>query len=43
MTEPTKLTLRLDASLIGQAKQYAHGHNRSLSQIVADYFARLVA
>lgn len=37
----TKLTLRLDAVLIDQAKTYAHEQDRSLSQLVADYFARL--
>jgi len=34
----TKLTLRLDDSLIQQAKNYAKQHNKSLSKIVADYF-----
>ncbi|MCX5806957.1 MAG: DUF6364 family protein [Proteobacteria bacterium] len=34
----TKLTLRLDDSLIEQAKTYAHEKGRSLSQVVADYF-----
>ena len=38
---PTKLTLRLDADLINRAKSYAHEQDRSLSQLVADYFARL--
>lgn len=37
----TKLTLRLDAVLIEQAKTYAHEQDRSLSQLVADYFAHL--
>lgn len=37
----TKLTLRLDESLIHRAKHYAAGQNRSLSQLVADYFAHL--
>jgi hypothetical protein len=41
MTHPSKLTLRLDSTLIEQAKEYAHQQDRSLSQIVADYFARL--
>lgn len=40
-TTPTKLTLRLDSALIDRAKHYAHGQDRSLSQLVADYFARL--
>ena len=34
----TKLTLRLDESLIHQAKEYAKEHDKSLSQVVADYF-----
>ncbi len=34
----TKLTLRLDESLIQQAKQYAKQHDKSLSQVVSDYF-----
>ena len=38
---PTKLTLRLDEALIQRAKHYAAGQNRSLSQLVADYFAHL--
>ena len=38
---PTKLTLRLDAALINRAKSYAHEQDRSLSQLVADYFAHL--
>ncbi len=43
MTHPTKLTLRLDSGLIESAKAFAHEHQRSLSQLVADYFARLGA
>ena len=35
-SEPTKLTLRLDAALIERAKGYAHEQDRSLSQLVAD-------
>ena len=38
---PTKLTLRLDAALINRAKTYAHEQDRSLSQLVADYFTHL--
>lgn len=38
---PTKLTLRLDEALIHRAKLYAAGQDRSLSQLVADYFAHL--
>jgi hypothetical protein len=34
----TKLTLRLNDSLIGQAKKYARTEGKSVSQIVADYF-----
>jgi plasmid stability protein len=37
----TKLTLRLDESLIKQAKVYAEQHDKSLSQVVADYFRLL--
>ena len=43
MTHPAKLTLRLDSGLIESAKAFAHEHQRSLSQLVADYFARLAA
>ena len=38
---PTKLTLRLDETLIAAAKVYAHAQGRSLSMLVADYFAQL--
>ncbi len=34
----TKLTLRLDESLINQAKKYARREGKSISQIVSDYF-----
>jgi len=34
----TKLTLRLEDSLIQQAKSFAKQHDKSLSQVVADYF-----
>ena len=37
----TKLTLRLEGSLIEQAKQWAKESNVSLSQIVAQLFAQL--
>lgn len=37
----TKLTLRVEDSLIQQAKDYAREHDKSLSQIVADYFKAL--
>lgn len=36
-----KLTLRLDADLIRDAKTYSVESGKSLSQIVADYFALL--
>lgn len=37
----TKLTLRIEDALIGQAKDYARQTGKSLSQIVADFFALL--
>jgi Family of unknown function (DUF6364) len=37
----TKLTLRLDEALIQQAKEYAAKEGRSVSELVAGYFARL--
>lgn len=37
----TKLTLRLDEELIEHAKSYARESGKSLSRIVADYFALL--
>lgn len=37
----TKLTLRLDDELIRNAKSYAADTGKSLSQLVADYFALL--
>ena len=37
----TKLTLRLDGQLIEQAKAYARNRGKSVSQMVADYFAVL--
>jgi Family of unknown function (DUF6364) len=39
----TKLTLRLDEALIQQAKEYAAKEGRSVSELVAGYFARLTA
>jgi hypothetical protein len=39
----TKLTLRLDDQLIGQAKLYAARTGKSVSQIVADYFKLLTS
>lgn len=35
----TKLTLRLDDALIRDAKRYARTSGKSVSQLVADYFA----
>lgn len=37
----TKLTLRMDESLIAAAKDYAAKHGSSVSQMVANYFAAL--
>lgn len=37
----TKLTLRLEDELIHQIKAYAKQQNKSVSQIVADYFKML--
>ena len=37
----TKLTLRLEEQLITQAKSYAARAGKSVSQLVADYFALL--
>ena len=37
----TKLILNLDDSLIEQAKNYAEQHDKSLSQVVTDYFQLL--
>ena len=39
----TKLTLRLDSNLIQSAKLYSKQRGKSLSQIVADYFALLAS
>ena len=39
----TKLTLRLDAALIRRAKAYAKRTGKSVSAVVADYFAALDA
>lgn len=41
LTVQTKLTLRLEEDLIEQAKAYARQSGKSLSQMVADYFAQL--
>lgn len=37
----TKLTLRLEEELIGVAKEFARSKGKSVSRIVADYFALL--
>ena len=37
----TTLTLRLDEDLIQRAKSYAKKRSKSVSQLVADYFALL--
>jgi hypothetical protein len=39
----TKLTLRLDQTVINSAKIYAENNNRSLSKLVEDYFRNLVS
>ncbi len=40
-TGATKLTLRLERELIRRAKVYSKATGKSISQIVADYFAAL--
>ncbi len=39
----TKLTLKLDQSVIQSVKIYAEKNNRSLSKLVEDYFRNLIA
>ena len=39
----TKLTLRLDRELIERAKAYARRTGKSVSEVVADFFAQLEA
>jgi hypothetical protein len=39
----TKLTLKLDQTVINSAKTYAENNNRSLSRLVEDYFRNLVS
>lgn len=39
--EKKKLTIRVDARLIEQAKAYADAHNTSVSQLVEAYFVNL--
>jgi hypothetical protein len=41
MNMETKLTLKLDQSIIEQAKKYAISRKKSLSRIVEDYFKGL--
>lgn len=41
MHESVKLTLRLDKELISFAKHYSEEHGKSVSQMVAEYFALL--
>ena len=38
-----KLTLRMEAELVQNAKTYAAVHGKSLSQLVADYFSELTS
>ena len=38
----TKLTLKLDQSVIKSVKVYAEKNNRSLSKLVEDYFRNLI-
>ena len=39
----TKLTLKLDQSVIQSAKKYAETNNCSLSKLVEDYFKNLIS
>lgn len=39
--EKTKLTLRINARLVEQAKQFASQHDTSVSQLVETYFQDL--
>jgi hypothetical protein len=43
MTVATKLTLRLDETLVNEAKKTARNSGLSLSRIVEDYFRSLVS
>ncbi|MFY9463845.1 MAG: DUF6364 family protein [Sediminibacterium sp.] len=38
----TKLTLKMDNSIIEQAKNYAKGKNTSLSKLIESYLGKLV-
>ena len=39
----TKLTLKLDQTVIQSVKEYAHNNKRSLSKLVEDYFRSLIS
>ena len=39
----TKLTLKLDQTVIQSVKKYAQNNNRSLSKLVEDYFRNLIS
>ncbi|HOV94336.1 MAG TPA: DUF6364 family protein [Spirochaetales bacterium] len=39
----TKLTLRIDKSVIERAKEYARQRKKSLSDLVEDYFRHIVS
>lgn len=39
--EKKKLTIRVDARLLEQAKTYAKTHDTSVSRLVEDYFSKL--
>jgi hypothetical protein len=39
----TKLTLKLDQTVIESVKKYAENNNRSLSKLVEDYFRNLIS
>ncbi|GAB1431768.1 hypothetical protein MASR2M29_03930 [Spirochaetota bacterium] len=39
----TKLTLKLDRSVIQSVKKYAENNNKSLSKLVEDYFRNLIS
>jgi hypothetical protein len=39
----TKLTLKLDQTVINSIKTYAEDNNRTLSKLVEDYFRNLVS
>ena len=39
----TKLTLRLDDRIVGDAERYARATGKSLSQMVAEYFSTITS